>query len=301
MILLTIRNASGDHLAIKTDDGILVLKELAGRFSAFSDSFPNSLGELLCKDGAIARLKQGLADVLSGEPELQMLFHPEHEFCVTLPFLPRSIICVGLNYRDHAHEAGLALPEEPILFAKMSRCAIGPDRPITIPTTTRAVDYEAELGVVIGRRCRNIHLDESLQFVAGYTCFNDVSARDFQRKDGQWFRAKSLDTFGPMGPYLVTTDEIPDPQRLDISCKVNGDLRQHSNTSKMVFSVKELIAYVSRFVTLEAGDLISTGTPNGVGSQQKPPSFLASGDEVVVEIDRVGCLRNIVEEQNNES
>jgi 2-keto-4-pentenoate hydratase/2-oxohepta-3-ene-1,7-dioic acid hydratase in catechol pathway len=157
------------------------------------------------------------------------------------------------------------------------------------------VDFEAELAVVIGRRCKTVAASEALSYVAGYTCLNDVSARDFQRGDGQWVRAKSQDTFGPMGPYLVTSDEIPDPQTLPIRCLVNGQILQDSNTSKMIFPVNELIAFLSRGITLEAGDVISTGTPHGIGVVRKPPIFLKAGDEVVVEIDGVGRLSNSVQ------
>jgi len=153
---------------------------------------------------------------------------------------------------------------------------------------------EAELAVVIGRRCRGASVSEALDYVAGYTCLNDVSARDFQRGDGQWVRAKSQDTFGPMGPYLVTPDEIPDPQTLPIRCSVNGQLLQDSNTGKMIFPVNELIAFLSRGITLEPGDVISTGTPHGIGAVRKPPVFLKPGDEVVVEIEGVGRLSNPV-------
>ena len=163
-----------------------------------------------------------------------------------------------------------------------------------LPPDTDEVDYEAELAVIIGKKCRSVSSDESLDYVGGYTCMNDVSARDFQRGDGQWVRAKSQDTFGPFGPYLVTTDEISDPQSLPIRCILNGRTLQNSNTSKMIFSVRELIAFITRGITLNPGDVISTGTPHGVGFAQKPPVFLKSGDSVTVEIDGVGSLTNTV-------
>jgi len=181
-----------------------------------------------------------------------------------------------------------------VVFAKLTGCITGPGAPIVLPPDTKEVDYEAELAVVIGRKCRGVSSSDALDYVAGYTCLNDVSARDFQRGDGQWVRAKSQDTFGPMGPYLVTSEDIPDPQTLPIRCLVNGTTLQDSNTDKMIFGVRELIAFISRGITLEPGDVISTGTPHGVGFARKPPIFLKAGDEVVVEIDGIGRLTNPV-------
>jgi 2-keto-4-pentenoate hydratase/2-oxohepta-3-ene-1,7-dioic acid hydratase in catechol pathway len=163
-----------------------------------------------------------------------------------------------------------------------------------LPPETQQVDYEAELAVVIGRHCKGASKQDALNYVAGYTCLNDVSARDFQFGDNQWVRSKSQDTFGPMGPYLVTSDDIADPQTLPIRCLVNGRVLQDSNTSKMIFGVRDLISFLSQGITLEPGDVISTGTPHGVGFARKPPIFLKAGDQVVVEIDGVGRLSNRV-------
>jgi 2-keto-4-pentenoate hydratase/2-oxohepta-3-ene-1,7-dioic acid hydratase in catechol pathway len=180
------------------------------------------------------------------------------------------------------------------MFAKLTSCVTGPGDPIVLPPDTKEVDYEAELAVVIGRRCSGVPVSEALDYVAGFTCLNDVTARDFQRGDGQWVRAKSQDTFGPLGPYLVTTEDIPDPQMLPIRCLVNGTVLQDSNTDKMIFGVRELIAFISRGITLEPGDVISTGTPHGVGFARKPPIFLKPNDEVSVEIGGIGKLSNPV-------
>jgi 2-keto-4-pentenoate hydratase/2-oxohepta-3-ene-1,7-dioic acid hydratase in catechol pathway len=180
------------------------------------------------------------------------------------------------------------------MFAKLTSCVTGPGDPIVLPPDTKEVDYEAELAVVIGRRCSGVPVSEALDYVAGFTCLNDVTARDFQRGDGQWVRAKSQDTFGPLGPYLVTTEDIPDPQMLPIRCLVNGTVLQDSNTDKMIFGVRELIAFISRGITLEPGDVISTGTPHGVGFARKPPIFLKPNDEVSVEIGGIGKLLNPV-------
>jgi 2-keto-4-pentenoate hydratase/2-oxohepta-3-ene-1,7-dioic acid hydratase in catechol pathway len=210
------------------------------------------------------------------------------------PFAIGKIVCAGMNYRDHAEETGIPVPERPVLFAKWTSAAIGPGEPIVLPGFTTEIDYEAELGVVIGRRARDVAVDDALGFVGGYTCVNDVSARDLQFADGQWTRAKSLDTFCPVGPALVPASDIADPQALAIRCLVNGEALQDSSTAHMVFSVAELVSYASRGITLEPGDLIATGTPAGVGFTRKPPVFLQAGDEVTVEIEGVGALTNPV-------
>lgn len=207
---------------------------------------------------------------------------------------PGKIVAAGLNYRDHAGEATVAAPTSPILFAKWGTCLIGPDEPIVIPAGIDEVDWEAELAVVIGRTARHVGVDDALDFVKGYTCMNDVSARRVQRDDGQWTRAKSFDTFGPVGPRLVPASEIPDPQVLGIRARVNGELMQDSNTSAMIFSVAFLISYISAGITLEPGDLITTGTPSGVGAFRPAPIFLHPGDRVEVEIDGIGTLSNPV-------
>jgi 2-keto-4-pentenoate hydratase/2-oxohepta-3-ene-1,7-dioic acid hydratase in catechol pathway len=210
---------------------------------------------------------------------------------------PGKIVCVGLNYRDHAEEAGLPLPEEPVLFAKFANSVIGPDAPIIVPRVVRRVDYEAELGVVIGKEARRVGVEEGLAHVAGYVCANDVSARDLQPKTGQWTRGKAVDSFLPTGPWLVTADEIPDPQSLSIRCSVSGEVLQDSNTSEMVFGVAELVSFISQTMTLEPGDLIVTGTPAGVGFARDPRRWLEPGDTVTVEIEALGSLVNTVERE----
>jgi 2-keto-4-pentenoate hydratase/2-oxohepta-3-ene-1,7-dioic acid hydratase in catechol pathway len=203
---------------------------------------------------------------------------------------PGKIVCVGLNYRDHAAEAGLPVPEEPMIFAKLQTALLRPGAPIEIPPITRSVDFEAELGVIIGRTGRRIPASDALDHVFGYTCVNDVSARDLQERDGQFVRAKSLDTFCPTGPVVVTRDEIDDPGELGIRCSVNGQVMQDSTTQEMVHPVSELIAFISAAITLEAGDVIATGTPAGIGAARTPPRFLQPGDVVAVEIDGIGVL-----------
>jgi 2-keto-4-pentenoate hydratase/2-oxohepta-3-ene-1,7-dioic acid hydratase in catechol pathway len=210
---------------------------------------------------------------------------------------PGKIVCVGLNYRDHAEEGGLDLPKAPLLFAKWPNTLIGDGEPIVVPPEATEVDYEAELGVVIGSTARRVSEAAALDHVEGYICVNDVTARDMQFGDGQWTRGKSLDTFCPVGPRLVPREEIADPQKLAIRCILNGEAMQDSSTDQMIFSVAEIIAYVSQIITLEAGDLIATGTPAGVGIFRDPKVLLKEGDEVSVEIEGLGTLTNPVQKE----
>jgi 2-keto-4-pentenoate hydratase/2-oxohepta-3-ene-1,7-dioic acid hydratase in catechol pathway len=207
---------------------------------------------------------------------------------------PGKIVCIGLNYRDHAEEANLPIPEVPILFAKFANSVIGPGEPIVVPPETSTPDYEAELAVVIGRTASRVSVDEALDHVGGYTCANDVSARDLQNRTSQWMLGKAIDTFLPLGPVLVTPDEIPDPQALGIRCEIDGRELQSSSTAQMVFGVAELIASISATMTLEPGDVIATGTPPGVGFARKPPVWLEDGNEVTIEIEGIGSLTNPV-------
>ncbi|MGN6868151.1 MAG: fumarylacetoacetate hydrolase family protein [Solirubrobacteraceae bacterium] len=208
---------------------------------------------------------------------------------------PGKIICAGVNYREHADETGLSVPKQPVLFAKWPNSLIGAGDPIVLPRFSTEVDYEAELAVVIGRTVRDVSADTALDAVVGLICLNDVTARDLQFADGgQWTVGKSLDTFCPIGPRLVPLDEVGDPQQLRIRCIINGEVLQDSTTANMIFSIAELIAFASRGIELEAGDLIATGTPPGVGFTRKPPRFLQPGDEVTVELEGVGTLTNPV-------
>lgn len=207
---------------------------------------------------------------------------------------PSKVVCVGLNYHDHAAESGLPVPAVPMIFGKWSTSLIASGDPIVIPDGITQVDYEAELGVVIDREARDVSLGEALQFVRGYVCFNDVSARAAQELDGQWTRGKSFDSFGPVGPSLSLAASIPDPQDLGIRCRVNGVTVQESTTRNMIFSVAELIVAASRGTTLLPGDLIATGTPGGVGKGRTPQLWLTPGDVVEVEIDGLGVLTNPV-------
>lgn len=207
---------------------------------------------------------------------------------------PGKVVCLGLNYADHAAESGQPVPEQPMLFCKASSCVVGPEAVVQMPPGDVQLDYEAELAIVIGRPAHNVAPEDALGFVGGYACFNDVSERVAQMGDGQWFRGKSADTFGPFGPWVVTPDEIPDPHALAIRCTVNDEVRQDSNTAQMVFKVAEIVSYCSRAFTLEPGDVIATGTPPGValGSGK----WLRPGDTMTVEIEGLGRLTNTVVE-----
>ena len=209
---------------------------------------------------------------------------------------PQKVIGIGLNYEDHAAETGADIPEKPIVFAKYPNTVIGPGEPIRIPPITEQADYEAELAVIIGSAARNVSESEALGHVFGYTNANDVSSRDLQFSEGgQWTRSKSIDTFCPLGPFIATRDEVEDPQDLSIRCILNGEVMQDGTTSKMIFSVAELVSFLSQAMTLVPGDVIVTGTPPGVGSARDPQVWLKAGDEVTIEIEGLGTLTNPVE------
>jgi 2-keto-4-pentenoate hydratase/2-oxohepta-3-ene-1,7-dioic acid hydratase in catechol pathway len=233
-------------------------------------------------------------DILAGKP-LEVVGEINQEMAALLnPFdRPGKIICVGLNYMDHCLETNTPPPERPLLFTKFSTSMNGPFDDIVWSTRlTREVDFEAELAVIIGKLGRQIKEIEALEFVAGYTASNDVSARDIQLGDGQWVRGKSLDTFCPLGPALVTADEIPDPQNLSIRSILNGETMQDSNTKLMIFSVAEVIVFCSQAFTLEPGDIILTGTPHGVGLGRNPKVYMQDGDVIEVEIEGIGRIQN---------
>lgn len=210
---------------------------------------------------------------------------------------PSKMIFVGLNYRDHAEETNNSLPACPVLFAKYSNSLTGHGQNVIIPKETKQCDYEAELAVVIGKKARNVSPQEAMEYVFGYTACNDVSARDIQVQTSQWLRGKAIDTFAPMGPVLVTKDEIKDPRNLNILCRHNGIVRQKSNTKMLVFDIPNLVSFISKTMTLEPGDIISTGTPAGVILSMKDPVWLKKGDVCEVEIDGIGTLRNTFVEE----
>ena len=260
--------------------------------------FPDEMSALLQSDDATWQLVRRVTAWAEALPDSARapLRQPLDQVRLAPPLSnPSKIICVGLNYHDHCLEQNIKVPDRPILFAKFPSSIIGPGGEITWPPdASQKVDYEAELAVVIGREGRHIPADQAYEYVAGYTIVNDVSARDAQFADKQWIRGKSFDTFCPMGPYLLTADELPDPHTLDIRCWVNGELRQESNTRELIFKVHDLLAYISKTSTLMPGDLLVTGTPGGVGVFRDPQVFLKTGDLVEIEIDKLGRLSNRV-------
>jgi 2-keto-4-pentenoate hydratase/2-oxohepta-3-ene-1,7-dioic acid hydratase in catechol pathway len=259
----------------------------------------DSKGNIVCAaqqaDGSALRLAGDIFDspkATSEKVEVAKLF---------APIQPSAIICIGLNYRKHAEETGAKLPEYPVVFFKGPNTLQHPGEPILLPTHLKSneVDYECELAVVVGRTCKNIRRNQALDFVLGYTCGNDVSARDWQikRGGGQWSRGKTFDTFSPLGPCLVTRDEIPNPNALKIRTVLNGDVMQDWNTNDMIFDVPALIEFLSGSTTLLPGTVILTGTPHGVGMARKPPRWLRHGDRVSIEIEKIGVLTNPVADE----
>ena len=239
----------------------------------------------------MGRLEEVIAAAATAKPE-QAVEMPTSLLPPVPP--PEKVICIGLNYLDHAIETGAKPPTEPIVFSKFNTALIGDGDAIVLPSLSQEVDYEAELVVVIGRTTRHVAVKDALKCVAGYTCGHDVSARDWQkgRPGGQWLLGKSFDTFGPIGPWLVTTDEIPDPSNLRVRMHLSGEVVQDSTTCQLIFDIPQLISHLSKIMTLKAGDLIFTGTPPGVGMAKTPPRFLRHGDVCTVEIEGIGPLTN---------
>jgi 2-keto-4-pentenoate hydratase/2-oxohepta-3-ene-1,7-dioic acid hydratase in catechol pathway len=284
MRLVSYRDDDQERLGVDLNGRVVPVSDLDG-------GVPRTMNELLAADGAaMDHLRASLARTLL--PPTAGVAIDELELLAPVP-RPGKVVAVALNYREHASEGGRDAPPAPVLFAKFSSSIIGHGEDIIWDTTlTDAVDYEAELGVVIGRTARNVTETDALEHVFGYTCINDVSARDLQFADRQFVRSKSLDTFCPMGPALVTADEIADPQALRLRCLVNGEVRQDATTGEMVHGVAALVAFCSRAFTLEPGDVIATGTPSGVGWYREPRILLHDGDEVVIDVEGVGRLVN---------
>ena len=259
---------------------------------------------LIDDNGKLRDLSAVVADIGGSVLNRKSLDSLRRQDVASLPLLPQGIrfgapvgqvgkmVCVGLNFKDHAEEAGLALPEQPILFMKATTALSGPNDDVIIPWGSKKTDWEVELGVVIGDVARRVPQERALDYVAGYLVVNDLSEREFQLEHGgQWVKGKSCDTFGPIGPMLVTTDEIPHPQMLSMWLEVNGRRYQNGSTADMIFGVAHLVSYISRYMTLMPGDIISTGTPAGVGLGQRPPTYLNVGDVVELGIDGLGRQR----------
>jgi 2-keto-4-pentenoate hydratase/2-oxohepta-3-ene-1,7-dioic acid hydratase in catechol pathway len=276
------------HYRGRTSPGIVI----DDRIVDFGDDFQTALDILKLEDWQLREVWGRAESRIISAPELVQSV-ADVTFDAPVP-RPGKIMCVGLNYRDHAAEQGKEPPSAPMIFAKYSTAITNHLAEIVLPPNSTEVDYEAELCVVIGRSGRLIPIGEAYDYVGGYTIINDVSARDMQRQDKQFTRAKSCDTFAPLGPWVVTKDEIPDPRILSISLTLNGEVMQSSNTNQLIFDVPFLVSYLSQSMTLEAGDLIATGTPGGVGVFRNPPVFLKDGDDVAVTIEGIGTLRNRV-------
>lgn len=283
-------NDGAIRLGALTNNGVVHLEDAAASMGFATEVFRDTSSFLSAGDAAIQQAQTVVQEAA------QSTFTALSSVKLRAPVpRPGKIVAVGLNYRDHSIEAGAKeLPKTPIIFAKFPTSISGPGDSIVLPHGDSQVDYEAELAVVIGKKTKAISAAEALKNVAGYMPLNDVSARTWQFADKQWVRGKSCDTFCPTGPYLTTRDEISDPQSLSISARVNGTMLQNSNTSRMIFRVAELIEFISASITLEPGDIIATGTPEGVGVFRTPPIFLKPGDIVEIEIAKLGVLRNPV-------
>jgi 2-keto-4-pentenoate hydratase/2-oxohepta-3-ene-1,7-dioic acid hydratase in catechol pathway len=276
----------GTRLGVVIADRIVDVSKAANSAGLDTKAFASTLALLESGDEALAFVR-ALKDEGNAVPLSSV-----HLEC---PVASRKIVAVGLNYKDHAIEAGLKIPTAPLCFAKFSSSLSGPFEPIQLPEEDSQVDFEGELGVIIGQKARRVGENDAMEHVAGYVVFNDVSARKWQFDDGQWTRGKSCDTFAPTGPFLVTADEVPDPDALRITTRLNGKIMQDSSTNQLIFNIPKIVSYFSHSFTLEPGDLIATGTPAGVGFTRKPPVYLGDGDVVEVEIERIGRISNRVQ------
>ena len=274
------------RLGVVIADRIVDVRKAADSAGLHTKAFTSTLALLEAGDEALAFVR-----ALKGESNAVLISGVRLE----CPVASRKIVAVGLNYKDHAIEAGLKIPTAPLCFAKFTSSLSGPFDPIQLPAEDSQVDFEGELGVIIGRKARRVGESDAMGHVAGYVVFNDVSARRWQFDDGQWTRGKSCDTFAPNGPFLVTADEVPDPGALRITTRLNGKIMQDSNTNQLIFNIPKIVSYFSHSFTLDPGDLIATGTPAGVGFSRKPPVYLSDGDVVEVETERIGRISNRVQ------
>jgi 2-keto-4-pentenoate hydratase/2-oxohepta-3-ene-1,7-dioic acid hydratase in catechol pathway len=292
---MTFKVQGEERFGIRISEGIM---DVASALNVFPESgLPVSIHEAIAQGPSVVeKLEQYIAKLLSedvGDRSKYLLAEANVEYGPCVPH-PGKIICVGLNYKKHAEETNSPVPKFPILFNKFSNAIIGNGHDVPLPPVSEKVDYEAELGIVIGTRAKYVTREEALSYVVGYCNVNDLSARDLQMRTQQWLLGKSLDSFAPVGPYLVTSDEVGNPNELQISCTVNGEIRQQSNTSDMIFRCDEIVSYISQFMTLEPGDIILTGTPEGVvmGYPPEKQVYLKDGDVVTVEIEKLGSLTN---------
>jgi 2-keto-4-pentenoate hydratase/2-oxohepta-3-ene-1,7-dioic acid hydratase in catechol pathway len=284
-------------IGVELESGILDIPDAASHFGrkyhVRGHSFPATMIDLLNWESGIEVVRQIVQRYDKTPQGERIMTRPLSSVTLDAPLSrPGKIVALGKNYLDHVEETGSEIPEFPVIFAKFPSSVIGPNDYIPIPEVSSKIDWEVELGIVIGRTCKGVSEKKSLEFVAGYTVINDISARDLQMNDGQWVRSKSLDGFCPMGPCIVTQDELGDASKLKMHTKVNGVIKQESSTSNLIFNVPKIISYLSKSFTLEPGDVIATGTPSGVGFVRNPPEFLKVGDKVEVYIEKIGYLRN---------
>jgi 2-keto-4-pentenoate hydratase/2-oxohepta-3-ene-1,7-dioic acid hydratase in catechol pathway len=292
MKLLQFQGGDGLRLGVKTDAGVI---DVAAAGQALGLDTPTSLIEVIeVGEPAIDALQRVIDTAVGAESgaswtldEMGLQYGPAVAD-------PGKIVCVGLNYRRHAAETNMPVPETPVLFSKFGNSIAAYGDSVSLPPVAIQYDHEVELGIVIGKPTRNVSQEDALDYVLGYVTANDISVRDLQTRTSQWLLGKTLDNFLPVGPYLVTADEVGDPQLLGIKTWVNGDIRQNSNTGDMIFTVAEIVSYISRYFTLEPGDLIVTGTPEGVAMGREDKPWLKPGDEVVVEVEKLGSLKNVM-------
>ncbi len=294
MILLSFRTNDSTRLGIKTDVGVIDVTA-AGAALTPGIPVPATIAEAVGGGPEARAALNALVAAASGAPPSApwLLSEAGLTFGPAVPN-PGKIICVGLNYRRHAAETNMPVPQVPVLFGKFGNSVAAHGETIPLPLDGEQFDYEAELAIVMGRRARSVEPDAALEYVYGYCNANDFSCRDVQMRNSQWIAGKSYDGWCPLGPYLVTADAVPNPDRLGISCQVNGELRQNSNTEDMIFSCREMIAYISRYITLEPGDVILTGTPEGVAMGMASKPWLKPGDKIVIAVEGLGALTNVV-------
>jgi 2-keto-4-pentenoate hydratase/2-oxohepta-3-ene-1,7-dioic acid hydratase in catechol pathway len=286
-------------IGVQLENGILDIPDAASYFGrkyhVRGQNFPTTMMDLLQWESGIEVVRQIVTKYEQTSLNERMMAYPLDSVTLEAPITrPGKIIALGKNYLDHIKETGSETPAFPVIFAKWPSCVIGPNDSIPMPTISDKIDWEVELAIIIGKICKEVKESNALEYIAGYTIANDVTARDLQHEDGQWIRGKSLDSFCPMGPCIVTRDELGDAQGLQLYTKINGVMKQNSTTSNMMFNVSQIIAHLSKAFTLEPGDVIITGTPSGVGFVRNPPEYLKAGDKIEQYIEKIGYLHNSV-------
>jgi len=296
MKLLSFRIANQIRIGLLVNNTIVDISE--GCYYLFKQNIPSDMIGFLEGGETMMKLAKKLEEYAKKNMKTLgsnsgILYNVDKvEILAPVPRTRQNIICLGLNYVEHVQEVGLALPKYPVFFTKPPNCIIGPDADIIFPKNSIKIDYEAELAFIFGKGGKNISEEEAFKYVAGYTILNDVTARDLQRRHGQWFKGKGLDTFAPVGPYLITKEEVNNPHNLNISLELNGVIMQKSNTRNLIFKIPTLVKYITMDMTVEPGDIVATGTPSGVGYTRKPPIYLKPGDRLEITVEKIGVLKN---------